>query len=161
MSEDKKVFSEEYYKGKRRIASLEEQYQESNNAREKARLELIAFLEAHMPHLKRKLSNCNNFTKQHDLLDHVDYRLYDIQEFLYEDKAIKKYLNKHGFLSPSLYVIIDLIITIIISSIALFVASGLGLEISPLVVFYWVVGTLIVSFLMDLTTYMNFYKVHK
>lgn len=114
-----------------------------------------------MPHLKRKLSNCNNFTKQHDLLDHVDYRLYDIQEFLYEDKAIKKYLNKHGFLSPSLYVIIDLIITIIISSIALFVASGLGLEISPLVVFYWVVGTLIVSFLMDLTTYMNFYKVHK
>ena len=90
MSEDKKVFSEEYYKGKRRIASLEEQYQESNNAREKARLELIAFLEDHMTHLKRKLSNCNNFTKQHDLLDHVDYRLYDIQEFLYEDKAIKK-----------------------------------------------------------------------
>lgn len=128
MSEDKKVFSEEYYKGKHRIASLEEQYhQESNNAREKARLELIAFLEEHMSHLKRKLSNCNNFTKQHDLLDHVDYRLYDIQEFLYEDKAIKKYLNKHGFLSPSLYVIIDLIIIIIISSIALFVASGLGL----------------------------------
>lgn len=162
MNDSNKGFSSKFHTANQRVEKIKREYEAANDADVKARLELIAVLESNMDFLKAKFAGHDNYSKQRDLLSYVDYQLFDIPRNLENDKLIARYLNKHGFLSPCLYVIIDLLIICILSIASLIIGvKFFDVPSTPIVCTYWIIGGIIIGFLLDITTYMNFYKVKK